>query len=129
MRGLLRAARRRLTFSNVTAGCALFIALGGTSYAALTLPRNSVGSGQLRKGAVTSAKVRDRSLTAADFKPGTLRAGERGAAGERGRAAPQGPKRDTGPVGPAGSTGPRGPSFGGAITRASGQLRPASSRK
>ena len=68
---------------------ALFIALGGTAYAA-TLPRNSVGPKQLKRGAVTSAKVRDGALRPADFAPGALRSG------------PQGP------AGPGGLTGPRG---------------------
>jgi hypothetical protein len=36
---------------------ALFIALGGTSYAAMQLPRNSVGTGQIRAGAVTPTKL------------------------------------------------------------------------
>ena len=36
---------------------ALFVALGGTSYAAAKLPRNSVGTPQLRSGAVTQAKL------------------------------------------------------------------------
>jgi hypothetical protein len=36
---------------------ALFIALGGTSYAAAKLPRNSVGTTQLKSGAVTEAKL------------------------------------------------------------------------
>ena len=37
---------------------ALFVALGGTSYAAITsLPANSVGTKQLKNGAVTAAKI------------------------------------------------------------------------
>ena len=44
-----RRLRSRLSYANVTASLALFIALGGTGYAAVTLPRNSVGSAQLRK--------------------------------------------------------------------------------
>ena len=44
MTQLLARVRARLTYANLTATLALFIALGGTSYAALTLPRNSVGS-------------------------------------------------------------------------------------
>ncbi len=44
---------------------ALFIALGGTSYAATQLPSNSVGSSQIRTGAVTSNKVRNGAITPA----------------------------------------------------------------
>ena len=36
---------------------ALFVALGGTSYAALSLPKNSVGTKQIKDGAVTAAKI------------------------------------------------------------------------
>jgi hypothetical protein len=42
----------RLTYANVVASMALFIALGGASYAAIALPVNSVGPSQLRTGAV-----------------------------------------------------------------------------
>jgi hypothetical protein len=38
----------------VVACIALAISLGGTSYAAMTLPRNSVGTSQLKRNAVTS---------------------------------------------------------------------------
>jgi hypothetical protein len=50
---------------NVIALLALFVALGGTSYAATSLPRNSVGTKQLKKNAVTSAKIKDGAVTAA----------------------------------------------------------------
>jgi hypothetical protein len=73
---------------------ALLAALGGTSYAAFTLPKNSVGTKQLKNNAVVSSKVKNHSLTMADFKPGQLPAGPRGA---------------TGPTGPAGAMGPAGP--------------------
>jgi hypothetical protein len=49
---------------------ALFIALGGTSYAATQLPRNSVGSAQIRAGAVTTAKIHNGAITAAKLSPG-----------------------------------------------------------
>jgi hypothetical protein len=42
----------RLTYANVVATLALFVALGGASYAAIQLPANSVGRAQLRNGAV-----------------------------------------------------------------------------
>lgn len=79
---------------------ALFVALSGTAYAA-TLPRNSVGGAQLKKNAVTSAKVKNRSLLARDFARGQLPRGERGPAGPRGA---QGPAGAAGPPGAAGAT-------------------------
>jgi hypothetical protein len=48
---------------NVIALVALFIALGGTSYAAVAIPKDSVGSTQIRKGAVTSSKVHSGAIT------------------------------------------------------------------
>jgi hypothetical protein len=43
--------------ANVIGYLALFVALGGTGYAAVTIPRNSVGTRQLRNGAVTPVKL------------------------------------------------------------------------
>jgi hypothetical protein len=77
---------------------ALFIAMGGTAYAA-SLPRNSVGTAQLKNAAVTSSKVKDRSLRSKDVRAGQLPRGPRGLQGTRG---PEGP---VGPQGPTGLTG------------------------
>jgi hypothetical protein len=74
---------------------ALFIAMSGTAYAA-SLPRNSVGTAQLKKNAVTSAKVKDHSLLRKDFKAGQLPSG------------PQGPRGLTGATGPQGTPGRNG---------------------
>lgn len=101
------AIKTRLTFANVVACIALFVALGGVSYAAFKLPKNSVGSQQIRKEAVNSAKVKNGSLKAADFEPDQVPAGPRGATGA---AGPKGEKGDAGPQGPKGDTGARGPS-------------------
>lgn len=57
---------------NLVAYLALFVALGGTSYAALSLPANSVGSRQLRNGAVTSNKVANGSITPVKLNNGTI---------------------------------------------------------
>ena len=85
---------KRLTYANVLATLALFLALGGTSYAVTALPSNSVGTTQLKKNAVTAvkiksnavtgSKVKNGSLTAADFAAGTLVAGPAGPAGATG---------------------------------------------
>jgi hypothetical protein len=51
--------------ANAIAYLALFVALGGTSYAAISIPRNSVGTRQLRNGAVTGRKLGKGSVTPA----------------------------------------------------------------
>jgi hypothetical protein len=67
---MLSRLRPRVTYANVVSTLCLFIVLGGGAYAAVTLPKNSVGSKQIKKNAVTSPKVKDGSLTAADVKSG-----------------------------------------------------------
>jgi hypothetical protein len=88
---VVRALKDRLTYANVTATLALFIALGGTSYAAVTLPRDSIGARQIRSGSVGSSEVRDRSLSLRDLNRRT-RSALRGA---RGPAGPPGPPGGT----------------------------------
>ena len=69
------------------------IVLGGSAYAAATLPRNSVGSAQIKRNAVTAAKVKDRSLIARDFKAGQLPRGAQGQAARPGRRVPPARRR------------------------------------
>ncbi len=68
----MKRLRARLTFANVVSCIALFIALGGASYAAFRLPRNSVGPRQLRRNAVTTAKIRNRAVTGAKLRLKTI---------------------------------------------------------
>jgi hypothetical protein len=101
----MRPRFRRPSHGTVAAYAALFVALGGTSYAAITLPSNSVGSTQIKKNAVTSSKVKNHSLLAADFASGELprgATGAQGAAGPAGPAGPAGQAKAYGRVGPAG---------------------------
>jgi hypothetical protein len=56
---------RRPSAAMIVAMTALFVALGGTGYAAFSLPQNSVGTKQLKRGAVTSAKIKNGAVTAA----------------------------------------------------------------
>jgi hypothetical protein len=107
MHSLLRHLTR-----NAVAYLALTVALGGTSYAATALPRNAVGSSQLRKNSVTSAKVKNRSLGTRDLSPEAVAAlgGKVGPAGAAGAAGPRGP---VGPQGQKGARGDAGPTYAG----------------
>jgi hypothetical protein len=58
--------------SQAVAYTALFVALGGTSYAALNLPAGSVGTRQLRNGAVTANKIARGAVTAASLNSNSL---------------------------------------------------------
>jgi hypothetical protein len=60
--------RRRLSFANVTAGLALFVALGGTGYAAATLPANSVGKSQIRSNAVGKSENRTNAVGKSEIR-------------------------------------------------------------
>ena len=51
---------------------ALFVALGGTTYAATSLPANSVGTKQLKKNAVTAAKIKNGAIVASKVNPAGL---------------------------------------------------------
>jgi hypothetical protein len=100
--------RSRLTFANAISLIALFVALGGTGYAALRLPAKSVGTKQLKANAVVSAKVKNRSLLAKDFKKGQLPAGAKGDTGAAGATGDAGPKGDAGAKGDPGANGTPG---------------------
>jgi hypothetical protein len=86
---------RRPSAALVVACVALAVALGGTGYAAVVLPANSVGTAQLRNGAVVAAKVKPHSLLGSAFRPGQIPAGPPGAQGLAGAAGPAGPKGDS----------------------------------
>ena len=92
----------------VVALVALVIALGGGAYALTTLPAGSVGTRQIRKSAIVSSKVRNRSLLAVDFKQGQLPRGSRGSRGAAGVAGVGGPAGPEGPAGTQGGQGVRG---------------------
>lgn len=100
---MLRTLRARLSYANVVATIALFVALGGSSYAAITIttrnvPKNALTGADIR--GLTGRDVRDNSLTgrdvrrlttrdvangrllAEDFAPGQLPAGPKGDKGD-----------------------------------------------
>jgi hypothetical protein len=77
---LLRAFRKHLSYSNVTATAALFVALGGTSYALTRVDsddvvNNSLRSSDLRNNGVRSKDIRDRTVRARDVRRNSLGGG------------------------------------------------------
>jgi hypothetical protein len=104
----MQRIRSRLTFANVLSCLALFIALGGAAYAATKLPKNSVGSKQIKKEAVTPAKLSKsaKSTLAGPAGPAGPKGpkGATGATGARGLKGDTGAKGDTGPQGPGATT-------------------------
>jgi hypothetical protein len=60
----MRRLKGKLTYANIVATLALFIAVGGASaFAATQLGKNSVGTKQIKKGAVTGAKIKKGTIT------------------------------------------------------------------
>jgi hypothetical protein len=66
----MKLPRPRLTYANVVSSLALFVALGGVSYAATSLPRGSVGPKQIRAEAVATGKLADSAVTVAKLAKG-----------------------------------------------------------
>jgi hypothetical protein len=110
---------RRPSPAMVVALLALFVALGGSSYAALALKKNSVSSKHIKNGQVKKAdlaknsvdasKVANGRLLAEDFAAGQLQPGPKGDPGATGATGPQGAQGATGATGGTGATGPPGP--------------------
>lgn len=73
---MIPAVRKRLTYSNVIASLALFVALGGVAVAATQLPRKSVGAKQLKRGAVTTAALRKQAVTSGKLAPKSVIGGK-----------------------------------------------------
>jgi hypothetical protein len=59
--------------ANVIAYVALFVALGGTSYAAVSLPKNSVGTKQLKTGAVHRSDIASNAVSGSKVAANTLK--------------------------------------------------------
>jgi hypothetical protein len=69
--------RPKLSYSNVIASIALFVALGGAAVAA-GLPKHSVGARQLKRGAVNAAALKKGAVTSGKLAPKSVVAGKLG---------------------------------------------------
>jgi hypothetical protein len=97
----MRTIRERLSYANVTATIALFLALGGASYAVATLPRNSVGPAQLRTNSVGASEIRREAVRSSEIDDRSVRLRDisRSARNSlRGHAGPAGPQGPAGPT-------------------------------
>ncbi len=97
------ALKRRPQPALVISLVALFVALGGTSYAAVAITGKDVADGSLsgrdiHNGSLRSTDVRNGSLTVADLSPGAI-SSLRGSAGARGARGPTGRTGATGTFG------------------------------
>jgi hypothetical protein len=102
----------------VVASLALLVALGETGWATLSqLAPRSVGTAQLKAGAVTGPKVRNGAITSAKIRNGSI---TRRDLGPSARIA--GPRGRQGPAGPAGSVSKLWAVVGpnGAVARSAG---------
>jgi hypothetical protein len=102
--------RGKLTYSNVISTVCLFLLVGGgTAFAASQLGKESVGTNQLKKAAVTPAKLSAAAKAGMQGPAGPQgQQGAKGATGARGATGPQGAKGDTGPRGETGAKGDKG---------------------
>jgi hypothetical protein len=83
---MLRAVLRRLTYANVIATLALFLALGGGAVWAANhrsakigtgkLKPNAVTAGKIKANAVTTSKIRENAVTAAKIREGAVNFGK-----------------------------------------------------
>ncbi len=98
MRSILKRLARRHT--TAVAYLALFAALGGSAYAAVTVTGKNI-----KDGTITGRDVKTRSLGTSKLSATAVSS----LTGDRGPAGPQGPQGQKGPQGPAGPTGEIGP--------------------
>jgi Collagen triple helix repeat (20 copies) len=117
----MRPALLRHLRHNGIAFLALFVALGGSSFAAATVitgknvKNSSLSGADVRNSSLTGTDVKDKSLSPRDFNGSVTGAqgatgaqGPKGDTGAHGATGPQGPKGDTGAQGPKGDTGAQG---------------------
>jgi hypothetical protein len=102
---------RGLSYSNVLATVALFVALGGSAYAVQEAAKNSVTSKSIQNSTIKSQDVADDTLTGQDILEDSLQIqdGETGPAGPRGPRGEQGLPGEDGDDGGVGPEGPPGP--------------------
>lgn len=114
----MKRPRKHLSFANVVSSLALFVALGGTSYAAIVIPRNSVGSSQIRAKAVGASEIRSRAVRSSELRSGAV------TTSKLSRSARESLRGSAGPAGPPGPVGPPAISLRANFTSNGGLVQP-----
>src|SRR5829696_8013030 len=83
--------RAHLSYANVMATISVFVAMGGTPYAALTLPRDSVGARQIKSGAIGGAELRRGAVGSRAIKNGAVQSQDLSSATKLALRGPPGP--------------------------------------
>jgi hypothetical protein len=101
---MIRKICSRLSYANVVATLALFVALGGSSYAALTITsrdvkNNSLTGADVKNSSLTGSDIKEQSLRPSDFRAGDLPPGPAGPAGPPGAKGDRGEKGERGEAG------------------------------
>jgi hypothetical protein len=113
---MMTRLRKHLSFANLIAAIALFVALGGTSFAVTQLP----GAGGLKRVTSRASASRGATAHASKKKKKKKNQGTQGPGGSQGTNGGQGstgPQGLTGSQGPAGSQGPPGPTGTTVVTQ------------
>jgi hypothetical protein len=96
--------RRIATPSRLIAGCALFVALGGSAVAG-----SLVTGANVKNGSLTGKDIKDHSIGSRDLASGVLKKGPAGPQGPAGQQGPAGSPGAPGQTGNTGAAGPQGP--------------------
>lgn len=75
----MKTLKRRLSFADVVSCIALFVALGGTAFAAVRLGPGEVKTVNIARQAVTSAKIKREAVTSGKIRNGSVNALDIGA--------------------------------------------------
>src|SRR5437764_3567568 len=110
---MTRVPRPRVTYANVTATLALFVALGGSSYAAISITgrdvrNHSLSGADVARGSIGSDEIRDNSVRGVDIRNGTIGASDLALPLRRDLFTSASSSSVPGPAGPQGEKGLQG---------------------